>query len=210
MILALQNFKVQYNKGSSWFTYPDIELNPGTILAIMGKTGCGKTTLLNALFGLSFSGSLNYDQADLLGKDLRSWGRDRYKYISYMPQYAQNGLNPSMTVGEQIMMVRRCSENFQDEKRQLYFTELGLEKGVTEMYPFQLSGGMKQRVIMTLGFLKNPRLFVLDEPSSALDYITLDKMINFLKKRKADDCSIIIVTHDKDLASVVADRVIEL
>lgn len=210
MILGLRNFKAQYNKSSSWFTYPNVELKTGTILVIMGKTGCGKTTLLNALLGLSFTGSVNYEQADLLGKDLHCWGRDRYKYISYMPQYAQNGLNPSMTVGEQIAMVRRCCENFLDEKMELYFTELGLEKGLTEMYPFQLSGGMKQRVAMTIGFLKNPRLFVLDEPSSALDYITLDKTINFLKKRKAEDCSIIVVTHDKDLAAGIADQILEL
>lgn len=210
MILGLKNFKAQYNRRSSWFTYPNVELNTGTILAIMGKTGCGKTTLLNALFGLSFPGSVKYDQADLLGRDLRSWGRDRYNDISYMPQYAQNGLNPSMTIREQLAIVRRCCKKFLDDKIDLYFADLGLEKGLTEMYPFQLSGGMKQRAAMAIGFLKKPRLFVLDEPSSALDYITLDKTVNFLKKRKAEGCSVIVVTHDNDLAAGIADRILEL
>lgn len=209
MILNIIKFKARYHINSPWWSYPRLELDKGMCLAIMGKTGCGKTTLLNALFSDSFSGIMEYDVADLMEKDLRAWGRDRYQEISYMPQYAQNGLNPTLTIGEQIELVKKSC--YAPEVRlDLFFEELELETKIKSLYPFQISGGMKQRVVILMGFIKQPRLFVLDEPSSALDFMTLDKTLNFLKERKREGTSLMVVSHHLGFLTSLADKVIEL
>lgn len=209
MILKVNEFKARYHSiNSPWWSYPRLELDKGRCLAIMGKTGCGKTTLLNALFSNSYAGIMEYEVAELMGKDLRAWGRD-YQTISYMPQYAQNGLNPSLTIGEQIELIKK-SCNTPEVRLDLFFKELGLEKEVSSLYPFQISGGMKQRIVILMGFIKQPKLFIMDEPSSALDYITLDKVLNFLKERKREGTSLIVVSHHLGFVTSIADKVIEL
>jgi len=207
MILELRQFKARYKAQTSWFDYPDLELEKGRCLVLMGKTGCGKTTLLNALFQYPFSGEVVYEKAEILGNDWRNWGKERYEFISYMPQYAQNGLNPSLTIGEQLDMVKRCCSVHPGERQQSYFEELGLKKEVTKYYPFEISGGMKQRIALLIGFIKKPALFVLDEPSSALDYITLRKTMDFLRRRKEEGCAILMVSHHRGFAAGIADKV---
>ncbi len=207
MILELREFKARYKAQTAWFDYPDLELEKGRCLALLGKTGCGKTTLLNALFQYPFSGEVIYEKAEILGNDWRNWGMERYKFISYMPQYAQSGLNPALTIGEQIDMIKRCCSAHTGERQQSYFEELELTKEVTKHYPFEISGGMKQRVALLIGFIKKPALFVLDEPSSALDYITLRKTMDFLRRRKEEGCAILMVSHQKGFAAGIADKV---
>jgi len=206
MIMELRKFKVRYGDNATWFNYPDIELEKGGCFVLMGKTGCGKTTLLNALFKHSFSGEVVYEKAKIVGNDWSEWGKNRYKFISYMPQYAQSGLNPSLTIGEQIDLVKRCCGVRSDERQQSYFEELGLRKEMTKRYPFEISGGMKQRIALLMGFIKKPQLFVLDEPSSALDYITLRKTVDFLKRRKEEGCAILMVSHHRGFAAGIADK----
>jgi ABC-type glutathione transport system ATPase component len=204
--MVLKKFKVRHGKQAAWFNYPDLALEQGCCFVLMGKTGCGKTTLLNALFQYSFSGEVAYEKAEIFGNDWRDWGKNRYEFISYMPQYAQSGLNPTLTIGEQVDLVkRRRGANF-DERQQSYFEELGLKEEIIKRYPFEISGGMKQRIALLLGFIKNPVLFVLDEPSSALDYITLRKTMNFLKRRKEEGCAILMVTHHRGFAAGIADK----
>lgn len=210
MILELRQFKVRYKAQTAWFNYPDLELEKGRCLALMGETGCGKTTLLNALFQYPFPGEVTYMKAEILGNDWRNWGMERYKFISYMPQYAQSGLNPALTIGEQLDIIKRCCSAQSVERQQSYFEELGLKKEVTEHYPFEISGGMKQRIALLIGFIKKPDLFVLDEPSSALDYITLRKTMDFLTRRKEEGCAILMVSHHKGFAVGIADKVKEL
>ncbi|TEB10982.1 ATP-binding cassette domain-containing protein [Pelotomaculum propionicicum] len=206
MIVELRKFKARHGGQAAWFNYPDLELEQGQCVVLMGKTGCGKTTLLNALFQYSFPGEVDYEKAEILGVDWRDRGKNSYGLVSYMPQYAQSGLNPSLTVGEQIDLVRRCCFH-PVENPYAYFEELGLKKDITERYPFEISGGMKQRVALLLGFIKKPALFVLDEPSSALDYITLVKTVNFLKRRKEESCAILMVSHHSGFAAGIADKV---
>lgn len=206
MIMELRKFKVRHGDKTAWFNYPDLELEKGCCFVLMGKTGCGKTTLLNALFQYSFSGEVVYEKAEILGDDWRDWGKNRYKFISYMPQYVQNGLNPTLTIGEQIDLVKRCCGAHPAETQQAYFEELGLKEEIIKRYPFEISGGMKQRIALLLGFIKKPALFVLDEPSSALDYITLRKTMNFLKRRKEEGCAIFTVSHHRGFAAGIADK----
>lgn len=210
MILEIKNYCTTYDK-KRWFSYPTIDLKGGKCVCIMGSSGCGKTTLLNSLFGLSFSGKCKYDKALILEKDIKLWGKDKYKYISYMPQFAQHGLNPCITVSEHIEYILKNNDNVADNNTiSYYFDKLELGENIKDLYPKEISGGMKQRVVLLMSFIKRPKLLVLDEPSSALDYITLRNMVDFINERKSEGCGILLVSHDKNFAKALSDKIINL
>lgn len=204
MVLELKNYKAKYDK-VKFFTYPDIKIYEGNCICIMGSSGCGKTTLLSSIFSMEFSGEVEYDTAMLFGEDIRELKENKYRNLSYMPQYAQDALNPLLSIGQQIELVMENNIKYGNTKN--YLQELELEEKIMKMYPHELSGGMKQRIVMLLGFIKRPKLFVLDEPSSALDYITLFSIVRFLKKRKEEGTSLFIVSHDKSFVKSLADKV---
>ena len=208
MVLELENCRIRHPGAGEWYSYPDLNLTAGFCLALMGRTGSGKTTLLNALFGYSFSGTVMYRRARILGRELRAWGKDRYQVISYMPQFVQSGFNPSLTVGQQLRLAG--GGNIDEDRLRSFFLELDLTETVEQLHPFQISGGMKQRLALVMGFLKAPRLFVLDEPSSALDYITLRRTLRFLRARKAEGCAMVVVSHHPGFIEGIADQVVQL
>lgn len=210
MVLKLLNYKVKYEGESHWFSYPDIYLDAGKCLAILGKSGIGKTTLINSLFCKDFKGLIEYDEALILERDFSSWGKDIYEYVSYMPQFAQDGLNPSKTIKNQIDLVKSNNISLSEEEVDLYLEDLGLDIGIKKAYPFQISGGMKQRAVLLLSFIKKPKLLVLDEPTSALDYFTSINIIDFLQKRKAEGVGMLIISHDRSFVKELADEVIVL
>lgn len=213
MTLSLINFKVCYQPYTKWLSYPDISLLPGCCICINGRSGRGKTTLLNALFQPWFTGKIAYDKAVVLDKDIAQWGKALYKFVSYLPQFAQNGLNPSLTIGEQFALVRQAAGQTADALDDLtfsYMDQLELSKSCLDLYPAEVSGGMKQRIGLAMGFLKKPQLFVLDEPVAALDYITIGKTAVFLQARKAEGCALLLVSHHSGFANLVADTIIEL
>ena len=194
--------------GGKTFGYPDIFLPKGECLCVKGPIGCGKTTLLNALFSVSFTGTVTYEKADLLGMDINAWGRKKYSVLSFMPQYSQNALNPYVTIDKHIKHIQKGNKNTEHDIDLL--RQLELHSSVKSMYPHQLSGGMKQRVVMLLGFLKKPQLFVIDEPSTAIDPVTLKVMLDLIKLKKSEGVSLILVTHDEALSEHVSDRTIDL
>lgn len=207
MVLQLKSYKVRYGK-NKLFSYPNIEVCEENCVCLMGNSGCGKTTLLNSLFSVDFSGKAEYDIATLFGRNIKLWGENKYENLSYMPQYAQDGLNPLITVENQLKLIVKCNKSsIGGEDIKKYLEELKLEEKVMKLYPVELSGGMKQRVAMLLGFVKKPKLFVLDEPSSALDYITLFDIVSFLKRRKEEGSSLLIVSHDETFVKNLADKV---
>lgn len=208
MVLELEGCRIRYPGAGEWFRYPDLGLAAGSCLALMGRTGSGKTTLLNALFGYSFPGIMAYRRARLLGRDLRAWGKDRYGAISYMPQFVQSGLNPTLTVGQQLRLTG--GGGIEEERLPDFLRELDLAETVEQLYPFQISGGMKQRLALMMGFLKAPRLFVLDEPSAALDHITLGQTLRFLRARKDEGCALVVVSHHRGFIKGIADQAVWL
>lgn len=208
-ILEVKKLHISYKGGNKeGFSYPDILLKKGNCLCVKGPVGCGKTTMVNALFSRSFIGSADYVKAELLGKDIGSWGDAIYSVMSYMPQHSQNALNPYVTIGRHIKHIREGNRNTCSPDE--LFDRLELEPGITEKYPHQISGGMKQRIVMLLGFLKCPELFVIDEPSTAIDPVTLKVMLDFLQEKKIEGTSMLMITHDSGLAAHMADEVIEL
>lgn len=209
VMLEVQKLHISY-KGeySTSFAYPDFLLNKGNCLCIRGPVGCGKSTMVNAMFTKSFRGSTQYDKAELMGTDIKTWGEKLYSVISYMPQNSQNSLNPYTTIGKHIKHIQNGNKITCDYR--LILDELELEAGITDKYPHQISGGMRQRVVMLLGFLKKPKLFVIDEPSTAIDPITLKLMLDLLKKKKEEGTSMLMITHDSGFAAHIADEIINL
>ena len=205
-ILCVRGLNVAYNDAMR-FSYPDIIIRAGECVAVTGQIGCGKTTLLNALFDPAFPARVSYTEALLLGRDLRSYGNSLFREISYMPQYAQDGLNPLLTAGEQVEAVAR------DNGLELSRAELGmrlaclkLERAVMTRFPYQLSAGIKQRLVLLMSVIKRPRLLALDEPSSAIDALTLGAMLEFLKEVKAGGVGLLMVSHDAGFIRHIADR----
>ena len=210
MAVKLLDYKVKYEDGSHWFFYPNICLKAGRCVAILGRSGIGKTTLINSLFCRNFKGLIEYDEALILGKDLNSWGGNIYDHVSYMPQFAQDGLNPSKSIGNQIELVKSNNTGLKKEEIDLYLRDLGLDTDIKKAYPFQISGGMKQRAVLLLSFIKKPKLLILDEPTSALDYFTSINIKNFLRKRKEEGIGMLIISHDKFFVKELADETIVL
>jgi len=209
VMMEIKKLHVGYkSERDASFAYPDFSLCRGSCLCIRGPVGCGKTTMINALFSKNFNGNIEYEKAELLGRDIKAWGSQMYSVVSYMPQHSQNALNAYITIGKHIKHIQNGNKNICD--RMELFDKLELEEGIIDKYPRQLSGGMKQRVVMLLGFLKKPELFVIDEPSTAIDPITLKLMLDLLRKKKEEGTSMLMITHDSGLAAHIADEVITL
>lgn len=208
-ILDLKDYKITYKDGKT-FEYKDIEIYEGEFVGIMGNSGCGKTSLLNSLFSLDFPGSIEYEKCLLLGRELKSWKRDKFSYFSYMPQFSQDALNPSITVEEHLKLTLKGNKlNYELNKTIEILKALNLDEDVLKKYSYELSGGMKQRVLLMLCYIKEPRILILDEPSSALDFITLKIIIKFLKQIE-NTLTIIIVSHDEGFLKNICNKVINI
>jgi len=201
-----------------------MKLPKGKITALVGESGSGKTTLASTLLnnvskpGKIISGEIiNYSQnepyniLDLSGKALDQF---RWSKISMVFQGAQNALNPIMTVFEQFyetLLVHRPKITIDEATKicvhYLELVNLDQEK-VFKSYPHELSGGMKQRVMIAFSLLLEPELIILDEPTTALDVIVQDYIFRLLKKINQElKISMLLLTHDISVVSKYADYV---
>ncbi len=198
-------------------------LRQGETLAFIGESGCGKTTLGLALIRLLpqtaaiEKGKILYrkgnqilDVLDLNENELRQF---RWRECAMIFQGAQNAFNPVLNIWGQVLDTARAHGETNKKKVRERMTELfqlvQLEpERVLKAYPHQLSGGMRQRVLIALGLLLNPPLVILDEPTTALDILTQRSVIDVLRDIKEKmDFSLILISHDLSLAAELADRV---
>ena len=186
MILSIEKLKASYN-GNSVLENLDLKIKENEIVAIVGKSGCGKTTLLNAVAGfIKFKGRIK--KPDTLGV-----------------VFQNHAVFPWMKVKENISFGLKVSK-----KSDYYIKMAGLE-GKKDSFPFQLSGGEVQRVALARTLAQNPKLILMDEPYGALDAYTRGKMQEWLLKiRKKEQKTILIVTHSIEEAIYLADRVLLL
>src|SRR5258708_6525445 len=175
----------------------DIQIYENEIYGIAGESGCGKTTLLKALFidivpplrlidGKIYY-RINSDEVDVTRKSQEEKRKLRMEYISYIPQGSMSVFNPVLKLKETYedfigshVSGQSKAEIFELARKQIL--ELGLPKNILDVYPHQLSGGMRQRVTIALAALMNPRIMIGDEPTTALDVVVQRGVIQMFKE----------------------------
>lgn len=208
-MLELKDYVITFNNNKI-IKYSDIKINENEFVGISGNSGCGKTSLLDSLFSNNFKGQVSYSKANLFNKNLFTLGNKKYKYISYSPQFSQDALNPKITVKEHILLTLKGNGLNYDERKIInIFNDLSLEIALLNYYPYMLSGGQKQRIVIILSIIKNPKILIFDEPSSAIDLLTLKTIVEFMVKIK-DQLTIIMVSHNYEFLIKLCDRVIKL
>ncbi|MEM2272759.1 MAG: ABC transporter ATP-binding protein [Candidatus Bathyarchaeia archaeon] len=194
-------------------------LSKGETVAIIGESGCGKSSLAKSIIRLLprnvsvYKGIILFDGINLMDLDEEEFTRKiRWNKITYVPQAALNSLNPVIKVGEQmiepLLLTRKMSKKETLEKAAKTLRTVGISESFINCYPFELSGGMRQRVIIAMALLTNPELMILDEPTSSLDILTQASIMNLLKSIKREmDISMVFITHDISLSSEIADKI---
>ena len=190
----------------------------GEIMGIAGESGCGKSTLGNGIMRLDgrmrkVGGTVELDGVELPIGDDREMDRLRYKELSIIPQYAMSALNPTRRIrpiASDLLKTKRVrySDELEEFRRPLDL--VGLDDKVLRQYPIELSGGMKQRVVMVISTLLNPSLLIADEITSALDVSTqraVGEMIIEFRDRGYVK-SIIVITHDLSILAQISTAIL--
>lgn len=197
----------------------DLALGRGEALAVLGESGCGKSSLARALLRVlprnvaRFSGRVRLDGEDLMPLPEERFRREvRWQRIALVLQTALNALNPVIRIGDQVAeplhLHRRLPAAAARARAGAALQRVGVPEDFLTRYPFELSGGMRQRVVLAMALVTEPDLVILDEPTSALDVLTQAAIMNRLKAiKRALGTSFILITHDVGTASELADRV---
>lgn len=188
-------------------------------VVILGESGCGKSSLAKAILRLlpknvsAYTGSIKLCDAEIMGLSDEDYRRSvRWVAMSMVPQAAMNALNPVLKVSDQVsepaMIHLGYKKNQAMAQVAKMFQHVGVPLDFLNCYPFELSGGMRQRIAIAMALVTAPRLVILDEPTSALDVLTQANIFNVLKKIKHElGTSFILITHDIATSSELADAV---
>ncbi|QTF08683.1 ABC transporter ATP-binding protein [Brenneria izadpanahii] len=196
-------------------------INPGEVVALVGESGSGKTTTAQAVIGLlAENGRLIRGAIRLNGTDISRWPQKRMDAIrgariSLIPQDPTSSLNPVKTIGEQVDEILRlhlsASKRAIREKTLSLLARVGLTQPELRVrqYPHELSGGMKQRVLIAIAVALKPALIIADEPTSALDVTVQKRVLDLLDElRRESGTAVLFVTHDLGVAAERADRLL--
>ena len=191
----------------------DFELNSGESIGIAGESACGKSTLGLSLIRMlsdSTSGKIIFDDNSILEMDESKFNDEiRWKKISMVFQGAMNSLDPVFTINEQFMEILKQHKFDGDSKKIIFdaMNSVSLDEHVLKKHPHELSGGMKQRVVIAMALLLKPKFLIADEPTTALDVLIQAQIINLLKSLKKDGMSLMLITHDLAVLSEIADKI---
>jgi len=194
-------------------------VNPNEIFGIAGESGCGKSTLVEGVLrlvvppGYIKTGKILFKKRNLLSLDDEDLRNLRWRELSYIPQGSMNSLNPVLRIEEQMVdSITAHSKMSKEEAKEISISrlkEVGLPEDVAGMYPHELSGGMKQRVIIATAILLKPSLIVADEPVTALDVVVQKGVLQSIASlRDKHGITVIFVAHDLAAHAEVVDRLV--
>lgn len=219
MLLDVKNLDISYGSKLT-VTGVNIQLDKGEILSIVGESGSGKTTVIRAVMGCLpgrghvSGGSITFDGRDMLKNTCEDWRKISGREMSMIFQDSGNMINPIRRIGEQFTDYilahapqKSKAEAAEMAKDMLNKVRLPNPQNIMNSYPFELSGGMRQRVGIAMAMIFSPKLLLADEPTSALDVTTQAQII----RQIVDVCNeynaaVILVTHNIGVASYVSNK----
>jgi len=222
-VLSIQNLSVSVSAAREYTTVVDqvsFDLKAGEVLALVGESGCGKTKTAEAILGLVpqtvfqvRADSINLADADLTGLTEAGMRKVRGREISMVFQEPMTALDPVFTAGSQLSAIfRRHRRQTKTEARRsahamLQRVDFADAERIMQMYPHQLSGGMRQRVMIAMAMACRPRVLIADEPTSALDVTTQAQVLSQLTRLGSESgTSILLITHDLGVVAQYCDR----
>src|SRR6185437_11066174 len=220
-ILEVDRLEISYKVGEREARAGDgvsFAIEEGEYLGLVGESGGGKSTIAKAVLGILppggrvAGGAVRYDGRNLVGLKPGELRRIRWRDIALVPQSAMNGFDPVYTIEAQLDEAIAAHEQLPAETRRRRIAELfamvGLEEGRLKDYPHQFSGGMRQRAMIAMAMVLDPRLIVADEPTTGLDVIVQDK--NLRRIREIHDRlgkAMLLITHDMAVVSENCDKI---
>ncbi|MCJ2059719.1 ABC transporter ATP-binding protein [Methylobacterium sp. J-048] len=225
-LLAIDNLDVSYADGAERRRVVhgiSLDIAAGEVVALVGESGSGKTTLVQAVIGLlPEGGRVDGGAIRFAGTDIAGWSQRRLdalrgERISLIPQDPGSSLNPVKTIGAQVGEILRLHRRLgRAELREAtldLLAQVGLSQPALRLgqYPHQLSGGMKQRVLIAIATALRPSLIIADEPTSALDVTVQKRILDLIDTlRRESGTALLLVTHDLGVAADRADRIVVL
>lgn len=219
MLLDVKNLDISYGSKLT-VSGVNIQLDKGEILSIVGESGSGKTTVIRAVMGCLpgrghvSGGSITFDGRDMLKKTREDWRKISGSEMSMIFQDSGNMINPIRRIGEQFIDYilahapqKSKAEAAEMAKDMLNKVRLPNPQNIMNSYPFELSGGMRQRVGIAMAMIFSPKLLLADEPTSALDVTTQAQIIRqIVDVRNEYNAAVILVTHNIGVASYVSNK----
>jgi len=230
-ILHIRNYKLNFNTFDGVYQAldgVDLKLHPGQSLGIVGETGCGKSVTVRNILGLLpsppaevISGEILYEGQDLLSVSRNEMQRLRGSEIAMIFQDPMTYLNPVFTIGTQMVDVIMAHQRFRPKSERksrkearvhaihmLARVHLPNPDKQIDRYPHELSGGMRQRVLIAMALSGTPKLLIADEPTTALDVTIQAQILDLIAELVADmGLSVIMITHDLGVVAKICDRV---
>lgn len=223
LLLDIQNLHTAYRLQGKFYDAADdinLTLKRNEILAIVGESGCGKSTIAASIIGLydhkntRVTGDILYNGLNLVGLNESLFDKIRGDKIGMIFQDPLASLNPLMRVGDQVAETLYYHTDMDEKKRHARVIELFNQVGMPKpeemysMYPFELSGGLRQRVVIAMAIACKPEIIIADEPTTALDVTIQAQILDLLEDiQKETQSGIILITHDLGVVAETADEV---
>ena len=216
--ISVENLTTRYNVSKGLVhALEDVSfsIKLGESIGIAGESACGKSTLGLSIIrmisnGKIYSGKIQFDGKSLLDIPNPDFDKSiRLKEISMVFQGAMNSLDPVFTIQQQFEEVLK-QHNFEGDIKQTInqsLNSVNLDESILKKFPHELSGGMKQRVVIAMALILKPKFVIADEPTTALDVVIQAQIVNLFKKLKKDGQSFMIISHDLSILSEVAEKI---